>query len=78
MRNSHMDLLNTWRNSVVRENSRDYEATDGKVYRMSLTGTCLGCHTNKKEFCDRCHDYVSVAPDCWNCHVVPEEANHGQ
>ncbi|MFH0945642.1 MAG: sulfate reduction electron transfer complex DsrMKJOP subunit DsrJ [Planctomycetota bacterium] len=74
MLSNHMDLLNTWRDSVVRQNVRDYKATDGRVYKMSLTGTCLSCHTNKSEFCDRCHNYVSVAPDCWKCHVVPAEA----
>ena len=28
---------------------------DGRPVTMSLTGTCLACHPNKKEFCDRCH-----------------------
>ena len=37
-----------------------YTATDGRVFEMSLTGTCLKCHSNKDQFCDRCHDYVGV------------------
>ena len=27
---------------------------------MSLSNTCLDCHSNKAEFCDRCHNYASV------------------
>lgn len=26
------------------------------------TNDCLGCHTNRQEFCDRCHNYVGVDP----------------
>ena len=75
MRESHMKLLDTWRNSVVRDNLRLYEGVDGKMYNMSLTNTCLDCHSNKDKFCDRCHDYVSVSPTCWDCHVIPEETS---
>ena len=73
MRSNHMKLLNTWRDSVVREGNRSYRATDGKVYHASLTGTCLKCHNNKGRFCDRCHDYAGSKPACWNCHIIPEE-----
>jgi hypothetical protein len=73
MRSNHMKLLNTWRDSVVREGNRSYRATDGKVYNASLTGTCLECHSNKGQFCDRCHDYAGSKPACWNCHIIPEE-----
>ncbi|MCX5858005.1 MAG: sulfate reduction electron transfer complex DsrMKJOP subunit DsrJ [Deltaproteobacteria bacterium] len=73
MRSNHMKLLNTWRDSVVREGNRSYRAADGKVYDASLTGTCLDCHSNKVQFCDRCHDYAGVKPACWNCHIIPEE-----
>ena len=73
MRSNHMKLLNTWRDSVVREGNRSYRATDGKVYHASLTGTCLECHSNKGQFCDRCHDYAGSKPACWNCHLIPEE-----
>lgn len=72
MRANHMDLLNDWRQSVVREGDRSYTSSDGEKYDMSLTGTCLDCHSNKAEFCDRCHDYAGVKPDCWGCHIVPE------
>jgi len=40
-------------------------------FDMSLSNTCLSCHTNKAEFCDKCHGYASVDPYCWDCHVDP-------
>ena len=72
MRDNHMHLLDEWRQRVVRDGERDYVAGDGRNYDMSLTGTCLECHPNKAEFCDRCHDYTGVSPNCWDCHIVPE------
>lgn len=73
MKDSHMKLLKSWRDKVVRENMRLYKGIDGKTYPMSLTNTCLNCHSNKKQFCDQCHNYVDVTPTCWNCHNIPEE-----
>lgn len=70
---NHMQLLDSWRLAAVREGDSLYRASDGKEYRMSLSGTCLGCHSNKEQFCDRCHTYEAAAPTCWNCHVVPQE-----
>jgi hypothetical protein len=71
MRSSHMELLLSWQDEVVRQGQHTYTAVDGKVYNMSLSGTCLRCH-NKKEFCDRCHSYAGVStPYCWDCHVDP-------
>ena len=72
MRANHMDLLVEWRETVVREGIRTWVASDGKEYNMSLTGTCLDCHSNKEYFCDQCHNYAGIQPSCWNCHVVPE------
>jgi hypothetical protein len=66
-----MDLLNQWRNAVVRDGERDYVASSGEVFNMSLTETCLDCHENRDAFCTRCHDYASVEPKCWDCHVDP-------
>ncbi len=65
----HMNMLDEWRDLVVRENQRTYVATDGEEYEMSLTETCLDCHSKKEEFCDRCHDYADEDPYCWDCHV---------
>ena len=73
MRTNHVQLLNEWRDAVVRDGNRVYIASDGKKYEMSLSGTCLKCHLNKADFCDRCHKYLQVKPACFQCHVVPEE-----
>ncbi|MGC9975251.1 MAG: sulfate reduction electron transfer complex DsrMKJOP subunit DsrJ [Syntrophales bacterium] len=73
MRDNHMKLLASWRESVVRKNIRVYTAKDGRIFEMGLTGNCLACHENKTRFCDRCHDYAGVKPTCWNCHINPEE-----
>ncbi|MDI6815055.1 MAG: sulfate reduction electron transfer complex DsrMKJOP subunit DsrJ [Dehalococcoidales bacterium] len=72
MRCEHMALLNCWRESVVHQGIRTYVASDGKEYNISLIGTCLGCHSNKAEFCDKCHNYVGVKPNCWDCHTPPK------
>jgi hypothetical protein len=73
MRANHMRLLNAWRDSVVRDGNHAYKAADGKEYDISLTKPCLKCHSNKAEFCDRCHNYAGASPKCWNCHIIPEE-----
>lgn len=73
MTSSHMDLLNDWRDEVVRGENRIYEASDGKTYEMSLSNTCMNCHSNKADFCDECHNYVGVNPYCWDCHIEPAE-----
>ena len=73
MRTEHMQLLDEWRNTVVRDAKRLYVASSGKEYLMSLSNTCMDCHSNKSEFCDRCHNYANVAPYCWDCHIYPEE-----
>ena len=77
MRAEHMEMLMDWRDIVVREGRRTHVASDGQQYDMSLTMTCMGCHTDKKAFCDDCHDHVGVEPDCWRCHVDPS-AEGGQ
>ena len=73
MRTSHMQLLNVWRDMVVRDGDRIYIAADGKHFNMSLTNTCLDCHASKVKFCDQCHNYLAVSPYCWDCHLVPKE-----
>ena len=69
MKSEHMQFLDIWRDTVTRDGKRMYVNSKGKVYRMSLTNTCLNCHSNKTEFCDRCHNYASVSPYCWQCHI---------
>lgn len=73
IRTGHMQLLDEWRHSVVRNEKRVYVAASGKEYLMSLSNTCMDCHSVKSEFCDRCHNYSNVDPYCWDCHIYPEE-----
>ncbi|HZD60659.1 MAG TPA: sulfate reduction electron transfer complex DsrMKJOP subunit DsrJ [Anaerolineae bacterium] len=77
MKAEHMVLLNKWRDLAVRDGQRVYVASDGQRYTISLQNTCMNCHSNKKEFCDKCHDYAGVKPYCWDCHVAPKEGDHG-
>ena len=69
----HMDLLNQWRDDVVRRGDRTWVDPHGKEYDKSLSRTCMDCHSNTEEFCDRCHNYAAVSPYCWDCHVEPGE-----
>ncbi|MGE5311114.1 MAG: sulfate reduction electron transfer complex DsrMKJOP subunit DsrJ [Nitrospirota bacterium] len=73
MTSFHMQLLNQWRDAVIRDGDREYVADNGKVYLASLQNTCLDCHSNKTKFCDQCHTYMGVAPYCWDCHIQPKE-----
>ncbi len=71
MRRAHMQMLIDWRDAVVRRGERTFTAYDGRKYNISLTQTCLGqCHVDRKDFCDRCHQYSGVSgPYCFDCHV---------
>jgi len=74
MRAEHMQLLNNWRDMVVRQDNRGYfSSVDHKRFNMSLQNGCMHCHSNKKKFCDECHTYMSVTPYCWDCHIQPQE-----
>ncbi len=75
MRNSHMAMLNEWRDLVVREGNRIYVGFNGKEHPISLSNACMQCHPNKAEFCDECHNYAGVYPYCWDCHIEPKENN---
>lgn len=75
MRANHMQMLNEWRDAAVRDGNRVYVSSDGQRYNISLQNTCMHCHSNKKEFCDTCHNYMAVKPYCWDCHFVPKENN---
>ena len=74
MTSEHMQLLNEWRETVVRDAKRIFVNSSGKKFNMSLSDTCLECHTDKAEFCDKCHNYASVTPYCWECDIDPKEA----
>jgi len=67
---NHMALLRQWRDAVVREGGKDYVSkTFGTRCEMSLSKTCMGCHTNRQAFCEQCHGYANVQLTCWNCHL---------
>ena len=76
MRKNHMKLLDTWRDSVVRDGERFHIMPDGSKVEKSLTKTCLDCHVSKEKFCEECHSYVNVKPYCWECHVTPKSGGH--
>ena len=61
MRHNHWELLRAVREDVVRYGVR------GEV---SLKN-CKSCHTSREQFCDKCHNAVSLKPDCFGCHYYP-------
>lgn len=73
MRQYHLQLLNQWRDLVVRNGNRVYVGFNGVKHEMSLSNGCMKCHPNKTQFCDQCHNYVGVKPYCWDCHIEPKE-----
>jgi hypothetical protein len=67
MRRNHMKLL---------LHQRDITVHEGIVsQRYSLAG-CIDCHASSKTgsvlgekgFCESCHAYAGVRPDCFECH----------
>ena len=67
---------NEWREEVVRDGDRIMVGIDGEMYEKNLAVTCIfACHSNREEFCDRCHGYVGVEPFCWDCHAE-QKGNH--
>ncbi|MBI4670034.1 MAG: sulfate reduction electron transfer complex DsrMKJOP subunit DsrJ [Elusimicrobia bacterium] len=77
MKANHMDLLNKWRNQVVRRGERKFMTADGRQFDMSFSRTCLKCHANQQKFCAQCHDYAAVKLYCWDCHVEPGTIKKG-
>lgn len=69
----HKDLLENWKESVVRKGDRTYRASNGKTYTMDLNRTCMNCHRDKTKFCDQCHNYAGVTNKCWDCHIYPKQ-----
>jgi hypothetical protein len=61
MRYHHWELLRTIREEEVRYGMR------GDVGLK----TCKNCHTSRAKFCNKCHDSVSMKPDCFGCHYYP-------
>lgn len=61
MRFHHWELLREIREEVVRYGKR----TDIGLKK------CQECHTSRERFCNRCHEAVSMKPDCYGCHYYP-------
>ena len=72
MRAEHMYLLNEWRDQALRYENRTYVSSTGKKWTISLLNTCLKCHSNYEEFCDKCHVSNIGDPYCWTCHILPK------
>ena len=62
MRYHHWELLRDIREQVIRH---------GKRSEITLGG-CRECHPSREGFCNRCHQAVSLTPDCFDCHYYPE------
>jgi len=60
MRSHHMNLLEEWRDDVVRKGDRMFKSPDGRFFKKSLSNTCLDCHQKETNFCSKCHDYTGV------------------
>jgi hypothetical protein len=80
MRANHMQMLVDWREKVIRsheatgtQDDRMFVNPEGKKFLASLSNTCMDCHSNKSQFCDQCHNYVAVTPNCWGCHQDREQ-----
>ena len=69
MRENHMEILHQWKVQVVRDDNRVMVTPDGREFEMSLQNTCLDCHSNYDEFCEKCHNANGVDPNCWTCHT---------
>lgn len=78
MRANHMELLDVWRDKVVRDGLSTYVSSTGEKMEISLQKTCMDCHTDMTRFCDECHNKAAVSPYCWDCHIAPEEVANGQ
>ena len=73
MKAHHMELLNQWRDDVVRKGLKEYKSEAyGDIYDMSLTGTCLGCHNATDEGAASAGDDPTPpgrARFCYQCHA---------
>ncbi|MCK5126977.1 MAG: hypothetical protein KAR42_12040 [candidate division Zixibacteria bacterium] len=61
MRYHHWELLGKIREEIVRYGKRGDVSLD----------TCKKCHTSRVKFCNKCHDAISMTPDCFGCHYYP-------
>lgn len=82
MRRNHMELLKHHRDETMHKGVR--------TTKYSLSG-CFNCHAvdgadgkpvtvdDEKHFCNACHTYAAVSPDCFQCHSsTPARETHDQ
>jgi len=77
MRRNHMDMLKHQRDRTLRLGIRGEKASLKECvncHASKTTGTVLG----KDGFCQECHSYAAVNPDCWDCHQPKVGADHNQ
>ena len=74
MKSSHMQLLDTWRDEVVRNGKRVYINSTGKTFDMSLQNTCTKCHAKKDAILRSMPHLRGRSPKCWDCHIAPDRA----
>lgn len=84
MRRNHMELLKHQRDETMHQGIR--------TTKYSLR-ECISCHETRaadgkpvtvkseKHFCNACHTYAAVSPDCFSCHAstpggTPAGASH--
>jgi hypothetical protein len=67
IRRDHMKFL---------RHQRDLTMHEGIRTKKHSLNECISCHASPKTgsvigeggFCQSCHDYAAVKPDCWDCH----------
>lgn len=67
MRRDHPDMLKQQRDRTVHEGVRTRQFSLRacvECHASAKTGSVLG----KQGFCQSCHAYAGVAPDCFECH----------
>ncbi|TCD48239.1 hypothetical protein [Chlorobium sp. N1] len=73
MHSHHMQVLADWKEHAAHEGpDAVMTAPDGRRFQKDLA-TCLGCHSDNRQFCFSCHTYANVKPNCWNCHISPQD-----
>ncbi len=65
MRRNHMNILLHAREDVVREGVR---------IKDDSLNNCRNCHPSRGDFCIKCHSYIGVKTECFECHYYPKKA----
>lgn len=74
MRANHMVLLKKWREEVIREGKTSF-IYNGVELERTFEEECFKCHTSYDNFCGKCHEYSGATPNCFDCHLKPEQVS---